>query len=84
MEIDVLDMSNRELTKVLIDKTNQLVKDRNDLLQMQRELMKAKIELKALDAGFMKDITLDKRFSNAEARNSQLALKQNASTEYKQ
>jgi hypothetical protein len=84
MGIDVLDMSNRELTKELINKTFQLVDDRTELLNIQRELMKAKTELKIGSNNIMKGIAANPQFKNDRARDSELAARQNESDIYKQ
>jgi hypothetical protein len=84
MDKDVLDLSEKELAGLLIETTNQLVYDRVELLNLQKEHMKAKMELKSIDTSLLQQIATNPQFKNDRARDSELAARQRTTPEYKQ
>jgi hypothetical protein len=83
MDISILETGNKELAKELIKTTNRLVKDRQELLGLQRDHMAAKMELKRIDAVFLQEITSNPNFKNDRARDSKLMERQRSSEDYK-
>jgi sulfatase maturation enzyme AslB (radical SAM superfamily) len=80
---DIVDMSRRDLSKMLVDITQKLNEGKLKLLQTQIELFKVKTRLKELDAEMIMEIATSKRFGNQPARDAELMRVQKENDDYK-